>query len=93
MPLNVTATLRKALRQLETERQRLDRQIASIRAVLEASSPSRPRRRRAAPSAPAKKRRPMSAKARKALSQRMKAYWAKRKMAAKVKEKQGQSAA
>ena len=83
MPMNVLTTLRKALRQLETQRARIDRQISAIRAVLGvgsnstgASQPlgSTPRRRR------------MSAATKRAVSQRMKAYWAKRK-AAKLKPK------
>ncbi len=79
MPPSVTATLRSALRQLEMERKGIDRQIAAIRAVL---GDSRGRRSPAAPLAPprAKAKRPRtSAAARRAVSQRMKAYWAKRK--------------
>jgi hypothetical protein len=81
MLLSVTATLRKALQQLEGERHRLDRQIAAIRAVLEDSGD---RGRRASPSPrprPQATRPRMSVAARKAVSQRMKAYWAKRRAA------------
>jgi hypothetical protein len=76
----VTAPLRKALGQLETEQQRIDREIAAVRAALEAlgdtgrgTVPSPPRAK--------PKRRGMSAAARRAVSQRMKAYWAKRRVA------------
>ena len=78
MPIaNVTSTLRTLLRHLETERQRLDHQIAAIRNALDGAT--RPgsvgRIRRGAKSA----RSGMSAAARRAVSQRMKTYWAKRK--------------
>lgn len=33
MPVNVMATLRKAVRELETEKARLDRQLAALRGV------------------------------------------------------------
>jgi len=79
MPVDVTTTLRKVLKQLQTEQARIEQQIATIQAVLT----GRPAGRRAAPrpTAPPKPpRKPrMSAAARKAVSQRMKAYWAKRK--------------
>jgi hypothetical protein len=94
MLASLTATLRKALQQLEAERRRLDRQIAGIRSVLEESGD---RGRRASPSPrprPKAKRPRMSVVARKAVSQRMKAYWAKRRAAlAKGKEKKAQKGA
>lgn len=75
MPVDVTGTLRKALSELQSERQRIDRQITAIHTVLGGAvhgrvSMSIGRRRR---------RRRMSAAARRAVSQRMKAYWAARK--------------
>ena len=78
MPIaNVTSTLRTLLRHLEAERQHLDRQIAVIRKALDGAirpgSVGRIRRG----TKPARAR--MSAAARRAVSQRMKAYWAKRK--------------
>jgi hypothetical protein len=79
MPLNLTATLKKALRQLEAEKVKLDRQIAAIQAVLQGSGgppKTRPARKAVAAAAP---RRRMSPKARKAARARMKAYWAKKK--------------
>ena len=79
MPVDVTTTLRKVLKQLQTEQARIEQQIATIQAVLT----GRPAGRRPAtrPTAPPKSPRQqrMSAAARKAVSQRMKAYWAKRK--------------
>jgi hypothetical protein len=78
---NLTAPLRKALRQLETEKQRIDREIAAVRAALDALGDTG--RGTPASSARAKvtRRRRMSAAARRAVSQGMKAYWAKRKAA------------
>jgi uncharacterized membrane protein len=75
----VTAPLRKALRQLEAEKQRIDREIAAVRAALKALGDTG----RGAPAsarAGARQRR-MSVAARRAVSQRMKAYWAKRRAA------------
>ena len=72
MPVDVTRTLQQALQSLESERDRLDRQIRTIRVALgggDGRSSGGGRRGR----------RPMSASARKAVSQRMKAYWAARR--------------
>jgi hypothetical protein len=80
MVQKLTAPLRKALRQLEAEKQRIDRQITAVRAALKAlgdtgrGTPASSTRAKA-------RRRGMSAAARRAVSQRMKAYWAKRKAA------------
>jgi hypothetical protein len=84
MTPKVTATLRKALHQLEAERQGIERQIRAIRLVLGESG----QRRGPTTSHPrANATRPrMSASARRAVSQRMKAYWAKRR-AEKAKPK------
>ncbi|MBI4306768.1 MAG: hypothetical protein HY678_10660 [Chloroflexi bacterium] len=73
MPIDVTETLRQALSKLEAERTRIDRQIAAVRTVLGATGSRNSSRSRKA----------LSAAARKAISQRMKAYWAKRRMKAK----------
>ena len=78
MPVNVTAILRTALRRLETERDRVDRQMGALRVALD--SPS-------APPKVSRRRRPMSGAARRAVSRRMKAYWAKRKAAKQGKSK------
>jgi len=77
----VMAPLRKALGQLEAEKQRIDREIAAVRAALAALGDTR---RGMAPSPPRAKpkRGRMSTAARRAVSQRMKAYWAKRRAAA-----------
>jgi hypothetical protein len=61
MPVNVTAILRTALRRLEAERDRLDRQMAALRTALDTNVPT----------TVARPRRPMSAAARRALSRRM----------------------
>jgi hypothetical protein len=68
MPVNVTATLKKALAQLEAERSRIDHQLRSIHTVLGQSG-----------STQRTGRRPMSPAQRKAVGLRMKAYWAKRR--------------
>jgi hypothetical protein len=81
MLLNLEAPLRKALGALEAERQGIERQIAVVRAALEALGGKAPRT--AAPPASSPQTRPaqrqLSAAARRAVSQRMKAYWAKRR--------------
>ncbi len=76
---NLTTTLRKALTELEAERQRIEEQIGALKGIL-APGEGRRRRgrtRRVTPRKPA--RRGMSAAARRVASQRMKAYWAKRR--------------
>ena len=79
---SVTSTLRNALRQLEKDRERIDRQIRAIRSVLDESGTARTLASLATPRRSNPTRRPMSAAARRAVSQRMKAYWEKRKAAA-----------
>ena len=86
MTPSVRAVSRKGLRYLKAERQGIDRQILTIRAVLGESGQQRSRTTPAAhPRAKATRPR-MSAAARKAVSQRRRAYFAKRK-AVKVKSK------
>ena len=78
--MNVDTTLRRALAQLEAQRNQIDNRIEAIRAVIgpggrKRTAGRRPRRR-------ARRRRgrkPMSASARRAVSARMKKYWATRK--------------
>lgn len=82
MMASVTSTLRKALRQLEREREQIDRQISALRSVLDQSGTARALASPAKPNVARPKRRPMSAAARRAVSQRMKAYWKERKAAA-----------
>lgn len=80
---NVTATLRKALNQLRADRSRLDRQIAAVESALAGLegniSRGVKRARKAAGRAVKRTRSKMSAAQKKAVSQRMKAYWAKRR--------------
>ena len=86
MPLNVTATLRKTLAQLERERARLDQQITAVRTALAALEDRRAPAVSQTRRQPIPRKRQLTAAARRAISQRMKAYWAKRK-AASVKGK------
>ena len=76
----LTVPLRKALRRLEAEKRRLDREITAVHAALEALGDTG--RRTPASSIRARaRRRGMSGAARRAISQRMKSYWAKRRAA------------
>jgi hypothetical protein len=77
MPVDVTRNLRIALSALNSERQRIDRQISAIRAVLggaDGGTPTGTGRGR-------RRRRRMSPAARRAVSARMKKYWAARRAA------------
>ena len=85
MAIDVTKTLRKALAALEAEKEKISRQIESIQQVLAAGSRGPRQAKRRIGTQSTQKRHPMSAAARKALSQRMKAYWAKRRTQAKAK--------
>ncbi len=76
MPVDVEGTVRKAIQQLEAEKRRLDAQITALQAAF-ANANSQRRVR-----APGRRRQRMSAAARRAVSQRMKAYWAKRRAGA-----------
>jgi hypothetical protein len=69
MPIDVSQTLRTALKQLKSDKEQIERQLAAIRQLLTANDASLTRRRR----------RRMTAAARRAVSRRMKAYWAKRR--------------
>ena len=81
MPINVTSTLRRALRQLETERSHIDRQITALRNALDGLGSPPSRGRRSHPFKPTRRPRRMTATARRALSRRMNLYWAKRRTA------------
>ncbi len=85
MPLKLTAPLRKALATLEKEKRHIEQQITVVQAALEALGGKA--RSTASPTAkrPKAKKRRMSAAARRAVSQRMKAFWAKRKAQAEGK--------
>ncbi len=78
---NLTAPLRKALSQLETEKQRIDREMVNIRAALQAlqrrGQPARQGNHGSSARGTAKGQ--MSTAQRQAVSRAMKKYWAKRK--------------
>ena len=84
MPVDVTTVLRRALSELESQKSRLDRQIAALHAALDGDgTTTSPSKRTPIPS---RRMRRMTAAARRAVGLRMKAYWAKRREAAtKVK--------
>jgi hypothetical protein len=86
MRMDIDKTLRTALSTLEAEKAHIDHQIAALKAALEITGRGSAfrlvtRRRVTTRSAHAigKRRRRMSRAARKAVSQRMKAYWTKRR--------------
>ncbi len=86
MPINVTATLRRAMQSLQGERKRIDEQIRAVQTALGISTNSHTGSNSHRPTS--SRRRRMSPAARRALSKRMKAYWAaKRKAKAAVKAK------
>ena len=77
MPDAIHTLLRKKAAELESERSRVDRELAAIRGALEALDGAG--RTRQAPKAAPRNRRAMSPAARRAVGKRMKAYWAKRR--------------
>lgn len=81
MPVDVTVTLRRVLKRLQTEKTHLEAKIAAIETVLAAGRPGGARKRTPAKRAKAGSRKPMSAVARRAASRRMKAYWKRRRAA------------
>ncbi len=86
MPINVTATLRRALQSLQHERDRIDGQIRAVQTALGISTNSHTGSNSHRPTS--SRRRRMSPAARRALSKRMKAYWAaRRKQKTAVKPK------
>jgi len=74
MPMDVDKTFRLTLASLRAERDRINRQIGAIESVLNVDGRGSRETR--------KSKRGMRPAVRKAISQRMKAYWAKRKKAA-----------
>ena len=76
---DVTATLKRALGELEAERSRIERQIAGLKAALGESVGARRGRPPGATAVKRRKRKGMSAAQKAAVSKRMKAYWAKRR--------------
>ncbi len=99
MVTKIGTTLRQAVADLEKEKARIDKQIVALRnAVAVVDVVGGRGRRKVGPVRPAgavkrgrpKARKPMRAAQRKAVSQRMKAYWAKRRAkAARAREKAG----
>jgi len=89
--VDVTRPLRNALLKLQAARDRLDQQISGIERALAVLSGGPLAQKGGPATRRTPKRRPMSAKARKALSQRMKAYWAKRRGAAAKEKAKGQA--
>ena len=89
MAMDISKTLRRSLTELRSERTRLDQQISAIETALGALGG---RGGRAASGKP-RQRRPMNPAARKALSQRMRAYWAKRRAAKGAQGKRAAKAA
>jgi hypothetical protein len=81
MRLNLTSSLKKALGQLEMEKQQIDGQITVVHAALRTLG-EKGQQRRATTRAKGKRHR-MSVAGRRTVSQRMKAYWAKRRAASK----------
>lgn len=79
MILKLVAPLQKALRTLEVERRRIERQIMVVQAALEGLEGKRKSAPAGSATRPKVKQRKMSATARRAISQRMKAAWAKRR--------------
>lgn len=78
----IAATLKKALKQLHAERSRIDRQVTAVESAIASLVGKVTRRARGAGKALAKARRArrkMSAAQKQEVSQRMKAYWAKRR--------------
>lgn len=90
MAMDISKTLRRSLAELRGERTRLDQQISAIETALGALG--RGGRGRTASGMP-RQRRPMNPAARKALSQRMRAYWAKRRAAKAAQGKRTSKAA
>jgi len=82
MAIDLTKTLRKALAELQVERDRISDQIAAIRTVLAAGGTRRQRGETRSGTRRKRPRKRMSAAARKAVSRRMKEYWAKRRAGA-----------
>jgi hypothetical protein len=84
VPIDVRSSLNRALKELHGERVRIEKQIAAIgRALSEVGGKVVARGRAAGRRAAGGRRRAMSAAQKKAVSVRMKAYWAKRRGAAK----------
>ncbi len=89
MPVNRRRLLELAAERLEAERQRIDEEIAEIRAELESekSTPKTKTKTKTKTPTPKRRSRKLSAKERKVISDRMKKYWVERKKKEKEKAK------
>jgi len=87
--VDLTRPLRNALVKLQAEGDRIDQQITGIERALAVLAGAPGTRKGSPATRRTPGRRPMSTKDRKAVSQRMQAYWAKRRAAAKEKVKGG----
>ena len=76
MAIDVRSSLNRALKSLHADRARLDRQIDAVTSAISALGGAAGR---VAKAVARKGRRKMNAAQKKAVSQRMKAYWAKRR--------------
>jgi hypothetical protein len=82
MPVNVTATLRRAMQTLLSDRKKIDDQLRAVQTALRIS---RNTHVSSNSHRPASRRRRMSPAARRALSKRMKAMWAAKRKAKGIK--------
>ena len=89
MPINRRRLLELAAERLEAARQRIDEEIAEIRAELESEkvAPTRETKTKTKTPTPKRRSRKLSAKERKVISDRMKKYWVERKKKEKQKAK------
>ena len=85
MPVDISGTLRQALSKLETEKARIERQIAGLRQALNAGGVSINSGSSRRVSATKRGRKRMSPAERKAASRRMKAYWKARRAKSETK--------
>ena len=85
MPINRRRLLELAAERLEAEKQRIDEEIAEIRAELESEKSTPKSKTETKTPKPKRRGRNLSAKERKAVSDRMKKYWAERRKKEKQK--------
>lgn len=83
MPVDIRASLQRALRELEAERTRVERQISAVADALRQLGGRGGRRglSAAGQTTGRRRRRRMTAAERKAVSERMRRYWAERRKA------------
>ncbi len=85
MPINVTATLRRAMQSLQSERNRIDEKLRAVQTALGVGTNSHSGSNSHRPTS--SRRRRMSPAARRVLSKRMKAYWAAKRKGKAIKAK------